>query len=206
MNLCIVEIFEDPKKSEKLTRGLPKAFEMASLELPSGNPAVGFLREHAITGFFLHLIGKDKIKIPSSGNKKGFDISVCGEPLSIKTVTANGGVKVVWTVDDDSVKKEIGGIYKPDCDMLLTKIYWGKECPSIFYIPLSVQRDIYDKLGSKEYLTAASGTNHRGISIRQPAMKKLLEHPSTLSMVVNWQMVGLDYTPYSRWEEFWEEV
>ena len=205
MNQCIIELFNDPQKTTKLTHGLPVAFEMAGLELPSGNPAVGFLREHAITGFFIHLFGASRVELPEHGNTRGFDIVVCGEPLSIKTVAGDGGVKVIWTVDTSRVEREIDSGYAPDCDMLLTRIYWNENKPSIFYIPLSVQNEIYETLGGDRYLTAHTGTNHRGISIRAPAMTKLMHHSNTMRLTVNWIKSGLDYTPYTRWEEFWRK-
>lgn len=204
MNQCIVDLFNDPQKVTKLKHGLPVAFEMAGLELPSGNPAVGFLREHAITGFFVYLFGADRVQLPEHGNARGFDIVVCDEPLSIKTVTSNGSVKLIWTVDTSSISKEIGGKYSPDCDMLLTRIYWNENKPSIFYIPLAVQEEVFTTLGVTKYLTAAIGTNHRGISIRAPAMTELMNHTKTMRLSVNWVKSGLDYTPYKRWEKFWE--
>ena len=204
MNQCIVDLFTDRKKAETLVRGLPVAFEMARLELPGRNPAVGFLREHAITGFFVHLFGKEQVGLPERGNTRGFDVTVCGKQISIKTVTGKGGVKVVWTVDDSRVKKEIGSNYTPDCDMFLTRIYWGEDKPSIFYIPLHVQKKIYAEIGRDKYLTAATGTNHRGISVRSAAMTKLMNDCDTMKLNVHWIESGLDYTPYARWEEFWE--
>ena len=39
MNSCILDLFQDQQKSTRLVTGLPKAFEMAGLELP-GNLAV----------------------------------------------------------------------------------------------------------------------------------------------------------------------
>ena len=85
MNPCIIELFSDRNATTKFTLGLPQAFERASLELPGGNPAVDFLREHAITGFFKGYFG-DRAKIPAEGNKREFDVDICGHQLSIKTV------------------------------------------------------------------------------------------------------------------------
>lgn len=205
-NQCLVDLFNDADRSARLVRGLPKAFEMAGLELPFGNPAVGFLREHALTGFFINVFGADRVNVPERGNKRGFDILICGQELSIKTVTGEGLVKVVWTVDQDMVLGELSGKYKPDCDLLLTRIFWNKTKPSIFYIPAEVQAEIHEGLGKGQYLKANTGTNHRGIEIRKPAMHSLLSHKDTLSLEVKWTKLGLDYTPYTRWNDFWQDV
>lgn len=205
MNHCLSELLEDCNAVTKLVTGLPQAFEMASLELPSGNPAVGFLREHALTGFFRNYFG-DKVELPTGGNERGFDIKICGSELSIKTVTKFGKIKVVWTADTRSVNSEISGGYYPTCDILLTRIYWGESKESVFYIPLEAQREIFDNLGSDEYLRSAISTNHRGIEISSNAINLLQNHNTTKKLWVDWQKLGINYTPYDRWEEFWEEI
>ena len=107
MNQCIIDILNDRTKLNKFVKGLPVAFEMASLELPKGNPAVGFLREHAIIGFFMNELGSQKVKFPKTGTHRGFDVIICGQNLSIKTVTGYNTFKVLWTVDPYQIGREI---------------------------------------------------------------------------------------------------
>ena len=120
MNQCVVDLFWNPDHMKKLTSGLPEAFEIAAQEFPKGNPSVGVLREHAVTGFFQHVFGMDQVKVAERGN--GFDVMVCGSPLSIKTVTGNVGLKVIRTCDTIKTNAEVTQ-YRPSCDLL--RIYWG---------------------------------------------------------------------------------
>ena len=205
MNKCIIDLFYDNKKANKLTKGLPKAFEMINLELP-GNPAVGILREHAIIGFFRDELHEGKIEIPDCGNVRGFDVIVCNHKLSIKTVTKNGDIKVLWTVDNDKVDIEIGGHYQPDCDIFLVQIYWNEIKDSVFYIPLEVQSEVFNKLSSNNYLKSSKSTNNRGIALSKKAKSLLLSHKHTLKLEVNWEKSELNHTPYAKWEEFWKKL
>ena len=205
MNKCIVELLTDGGRISRFIEGLPVAFEIASNEIPKRNPAIGLLREHILIGYFISEFGNDQVNVPEQGNKRGFDAIVCGKALSIKTITGSGNVKILWTVDQEQVSKEIRGRrYNPDADIFLVSINWGKTCESVFYIPLWVQSEIFKKMGAGKYLYAPTGTNHRGISIRGSAMAKLKKHPGTIKCLVDWQMSGLTYTPYERWEKFWK--
>lgn len=205
MNKCIVNLFNDNKKAKKLVKGLPKAFEMVNLELP-GNPAVGILREYAIIGFFRNEFHKTEIEIPDRGDVRGFDVVICNHKLSIKTVTKNGDIKVLWTADNDKVDEEIEGNYKPDCDIFLVQIYWNKIRNSIFYIPREVQSEVFNKLGSNDYLKSSKSTNNRGIILSKEAKNLLLSNEHTLKLEVNWEKIGLNYTPYAKWEDFWKKL
>ena len=204
MNPCIVTLLNDENKVGRFVQKLPLAFEMASNEMP-GNPAIGMIREHIIIGYFISEFGKDKVNVPSQGNERGFDVFVCGEKLSIKTVTGygHGSLKVLWTVDQSMIDQEIER-YQPEYDLFLVTIHWGRTRDSIFYSPTSVQLETYDMFGV-EYLKVNRGTNHRGIFINTEAMKALEAHPDTLKREVTWTKQGTHYTPYERWEDFWKK-
>ena len=205
MNPCIESLFADKERMDRLTYGLPRAFEMAALEVPKGNPAVGILREHILTGFFISEFGEDRVKTLTDGTKRGFDVSVCGHNLSIKTVTGNGEVKVLWTVDPLKIGIEISRDYKPECDIFLANIHWGQERDSIFYIPLAVQADAREQF-KDNYLKAKVGTNHRGIAISNTAMKFMKTDNRVLKHSVHWTQSGINYKPHDRWEEFWKKL
>ena len=205
MNPCIVSLLNDENKVGHFVQKLPIAFEMASNEMP-GNPAIGMIREHILIGYFISEFGKDKVSVPPQGNERGFDVFVCDEKLSIKTVTGYGygSVKVLWTVDQSKADQEIEG-YQPEYDLFLVTAHWERTRDSIFYIPISVQFETHAKLGSMRYLNFKPGTNNRGIFISTEAMKELKAHPDTLKREVTWTKQGTHYTPYERWEEFWKE-
>ena len=204
MNQCIIDLFKN-HRINRLVQGLPKAFEMATQEIPKGNPAVGIIREHILTGFFINEFGKNKVIIQDDGIKRGTDINVCGHDLSIKTVSGNGEIKALWTVDPLRIGMEISRDYKPICDIFLVNIFWGKEKESVFYIPQSVQVNTRNELGDK-YLKANVGTNHRGISISKLAMENMKKDNNVLKKSVKWNKSGLEYKAHDRWVDFWDAV
>ena len=113
---------------------------------------------------------------------------------------------MVWTVDNDSVDDEIHTKYIPNCDMLLTRIWWDEDKESVFYIPLEVQKYVFLNIGRFKYLSSSRNTNNRGIEASSEAIKLLSGHKETISLRVNWVKQGFEYTPYSRWETFWKEM
>ncbi|MDE0184113.1 MAG: ThaI family type II restriction endonuclease [Candidatus Poribacteria bacterium] len=206
MNPCIANLLKDDIKVTRFVKNLPIAFEIVANEMPKGNPAIGILREHVIIGYFISEFGQNKIRVPEEGNKREFDVEVCGEPLSIKTITGNSLVKILWTADQTIVNEEIAYRYHPETDMFLITIHWGKTQNSVFYIPKHVQSETYNQLGAAHYLRVASNTNHRGITIASKAMKTLKCHSDTLSCVVGWYKRGLHSSPYERWENYWAQI
>ena len=203
MNDCIVGLLVDEGAVARLRRGLPEAFEMAGLELPNKNPAVGFLREHAITGFFTSELGADKVQIPDAGTERGYDITVCGRTLSIKTVTGEGKIRLLWTPDSYKAGGEMEA-YRPRHDLFIVRINWNKCRDGVYYIPLSVQREIYEQ-DPGHYLSVPVGTNHRGAELKTASRNALFGHNDTIRIKVDWIKRGLNYTPYERWEKFWRD-
>jgi hypothetical protein len=130
---------------------------------------------------------------------------VAGSGLSIKTITGEGGIKAVWTVDAESSKNFINN-YQPKCDILLVKIWWGSKRESLFLIPLSVQLEIFKMLGRAGYLNLPkAGTNPRGIEFSKEAIGLMLSHRDTLRIPINWQRKPIEYNVYERWVRYWEE-
>ena len=202
MNPHLIQLFESEARLHRLSRRLPLAFEIVRNEVPSGNPAVGILREHVLTAFFIDEFGVENIQIPDDGIRRGYDLKIHDHKLSIKTTTRTSAVKVLWTVDPLQVGREISRDYEPDCDMFLVNIFWKQSRKSIFYIPVEVQQRVHQELGD-DYLSAKVGTNHRGISITSAAMRCLKDSDQTLSAEVNWLESGLTNSPYARWREYW---
>ena len=202
MNRCLVELFESPSRMNRLTNGLSKAFEIVRAEMPKGNPAVGILREHVLIGYLMTEFGEDQIVVPKSGTVRGLDCWLCGKRVSIKTVTGNGDVKVLWTVDPLEIGREISRDYVPNSDIFLVNINWGKRDKSIYYIPMEVQLETRSEF-KDEYLNAKVGTNHRGIAISRSALRILKSHDLTLTAEVDWVETELTETPYDRWVDYW---
>lgn len=206
MNQCIVDLLSDPAKVSHLTQGLPVAFEIARKEVPS-NAAIGILREQIIIAYFISEFGQDEIELPERGNTEGYDVVVCGGKLSIKTITgyAASSIKLRWTVDPAKVQ-EVIETYRPEHDFFFTTIHWDKRRDSIFYVPLSAQYEVYDRLGSPNYLRSLpTGTNHRGVVLTSESFKRLRGHPETLRQKVTWVTQDIDHNPYQRWETFWTD-
>lgn len=89
-------------------------------------------------------------------------------------------------------------------DLFLINIFWDKCRDSVFYIPLSAQNDVIDHIGRQKYLSSATGTNNRGISIHKQAVKQLKKHSETLSFAVDWRVKEADYPDaWDEWIEFW---
>ena len=204
MNPYIVSLMEDEGKMARLSKGLPLAFTIASIEAGPKNPAVGFLREQILVAFLIDELGVQTVKIPASGVNRGYDVRIGGEELSIKTVLKYGKIKVLWTSDTSSVRQEVQD-YLPEADIFLVKIFWAKTLDSLFYIPQWVQQEVMAEMGgSEKYLHVAEDTNHRGINLSSKAKNRLLDHSYTLKSPVNWIEQDVDHSPYERWETFWQ--
>lgn len=88
------------------------------------------------------------------------DVKVFGEPLSIKTVTGSGGVKAIWTVNAQKAREFLES-YEPKCDMLIAQVNWN-SFGGLYYIPLSVQQEVFKSMGKEKYLRLPKpGTNPR---------------------------------------------
>ncbi len=204
MNPCLVSLFNDSSKRHRLTKGLPVAFDMVRNRFPRSNPAVGVLREHVILGFLESEFGKENVVVPASGIERDYDVLLCGEKLSIKTVTNERNFKILWTADTDKVKKEYEN-YVPKQDILLINIFWGKLKESVFYFPISVQKEIFKQLGKEKYLDTPFGTNHRGISISSKGAKAMKNHSNTMSLPVHWITENIKHpNPWNEWIEYWK--
>jgi len=134
------------------------------------------------------------------------DVKLFGNPISIKTVTGKGlsGIKIIWTVDSEKARK-FRGSYYPSCDLLLININWGGK-GGLYLIPLSVQREIFNKLGRNKYIKLPKpGTNPRGVEFSKEAILRLIEHPYTSSIGIEWNRSEIEYDPYRRWVDYWKE-
>ena len=148
-NINIFRIFDDKNVSSKLKNGLPKLFHIAELESCRAGKIgmeVGSVREKIIIAFLIYVFGEQNVNTQVRITEPEIDVFLGNKPFSIKTITGNGYVKAVWTVDVQSATNFINN-YKPKCDILLVKINWKSKDGGFFIIPLEAQLEIFNKLG-----------------------------------------------------------
>lgn len=209
MSSRLIEIFEDVKLVEKIKRRLPYLFQLAELESSRGNKIgmeVGSVREKIITALLIYKFGKENVETEIPITEPEVDVKLFGEPVSIKTITGKSfsGVKLIWTVDAQKAK-EFWESYYPRCDILLVQISWN-DIGGFYYIPLEVQRKIFDMMSKERYIRLPRpGTNPRGIEITKEALSSLVEDSLTKRIIINWQKTNIEFNPYKRWIDLWRE-
>ena len=206
--LSVRDLFTDKSTISEIQSKLPKLFRIAEIESSRAGKIgmeVGSLREKVIGGLLIYKFGEDKVNTEIPITESETDVIVNGKNLSVKTITGNGGVKAVWTVDAASSKNFIDN-YAPKCDILLIQIWWGEDKNSFFFIPLEVQKDIFSALGKEKYLKMPkAGINPRGVEFNKEAIQRMLQHPKTLKIKINWIKQDIPYNVYKRWVDFWAE-
>ena len=205
----IKELFIDKTIISEIQDKLPKLFRIAEIESSRAGKIgmeVGSLREKVIGGLLIYKFGKDKINTNIPITEPETDIVIAKKNLSIKTITGNGGIKAVWTVDAESSARFIQN-YEPKCDMLLIQIWWNENKDSFFFIPVEVQTEVFRKLGKGKYLKMPkAGTNPRGVEFSKEAIEMMLSNQKTLRIKINWVKRDTNYDVYNRWVDLWREV
>jgi hypothetical protein len=205
----LIEIFEDEKLVEKIKRRLPYLFQLAELESSRAGKTgmeVGSVRERVVVALLIYKFGEANVETEIPITMPEVDAKLFGEPISIKTITGKGfaGVKLIWTVDAQKAR-DFRESYYPHCDILLVQINWN-EPGGFYYIPLEVQKRSFDKIGRQNYIKLPkAGTNPRGVEITKEALSSLVEDTESRSIVIDWQRTRLDFNPYKRWVDLWEE-
>lgn len=205
----MIELFEDEKLIEKIKRRLPYLFQLAELESSRAGKIgmeVGSLRERILVALLIHRFGEQNVIIEIPITEPEIDVRLFGQPISIKTITGGGfsGVKLIWTVDAQKAK-EFRESYYPRCDILLARIKWNSR-GGLYYIPLEAQQSLFNKIGRNRYIRLPKpGTNPRGVEISKDALATLATDKATKMIEINWQRTEVDYNPYKRWVEYWEE-
>ena len=213
MNKHLANLFQDDAAISALRAGLPFAFELADaeagrvqLDRKSGNAKatvgqeVGIHREHILEGFLIRQLGAANVRLPTPG-VPGVDTLVHQIPLEIKTVTRRGLVTAKWTADNQSADQVIAG-FGFISDMLLVRIWWHEERDSVFYIPLEVLEETATKYS--KFLTSQTGTNNRGVKIKDAFMKLVEGHNATVKVPIQWQPSGQKIeSPADRYTKYW---
>lgn len=61
-------------------------------------------------------------------------------------------------------------------------------------------------MGREAYLKLPKpGTNPRGVEISKEGLLRLIKDRDTKSIEILWQRSKIDYNPYKRWVDYWEE-
>lgn len=204
----IKELFEDAPLISIIKAKLPNLFCIAELESSRAGKIgmeVGSLREKIIIALLIHKFGSENIDTNIPITEPETDVKLSNVPISIKTITGNGGVKAVWTVDAESARIFIQN-YCPKCDIILAQLKWNTRDGGLFLIPLTIQQEIFSRLGRDRYLKMPrAGTNPRGVEFSKEAITLMIAHNGTSRIRINWTHEDITYDPYKRWVDYWEE-
>ena len=206
------DIFINEASKIQISVKLPMLFAIAEAESKRGGKIgmeVGVMRERILVSMFRHYFGPDNVNSDLPTTEPETDVVVCDISISIKTITytsqefRGSGVKIVWTVDKDSVD-EFVKTYKPSADLLFSDISWNHTNRGLFYIPQSVQEYTQTRLGSEGYVKRHRlGTNPRGVEYSREAMHMMLNHQDTMSMKIKWERPTDTFNVYERWDSYW---
>jgi hypothetical protein len=200
MSNQIKQLLSDPEKVKLIRQKLPPAFQIVEAQL-KGNPAVGLLREQVIIGMLIALLREDSVKSIEGGVNPDIDCYVDSEPLSIKTVSYKGGIRLKWT--SNAVKaREFIKSYEPMCNMLVVRIVW-EDLGEMRFIPLILQQRIFRRLGVDHYLEYSSTTNTRGVNLSQQAEEILNAQLESTNLSISWQRSGIPVNPMDKWVDYW---
>ncbi len=209
MSSSLIEIFGDKKLTDKVQRRLPYLFQLAELESSRAGKTgmeVGSVRERIIVALLIYKFGEANVETEIPITEPEVDVRLFGEPVSIKTIIGKsfGGVKLIWTVDALKAK-EFRETYYPHYDILLIQINWN-SIGGFYYIPLAVQKRLFDKIGRKNYIKLPKpGTNPRGVEITKEALLNLANDKGSKSIVINWQKTKIEFNSFKRWVDLWME-
>lgn len=205
----LIEIFTDRNLVEKIKKRLPYLFQLAELESSRAGKTgmeVGSVRERIIVALLIYKFGESNVETEIPITESEVDAKLFGEPVSVKTITGKslGGVKLIWTVDAQKAI-EFRENYYPSCDILLVQINWG-DTGGFFYIPVELQKKLFDKMGRETYIKLPkAGTNPRGAEITKEALSNLVADKQCQRIIIEWQKTKIDFNPYKKWVDFWEE-
>lgn len=209
MSNHLQEIFRDKILKKKIKNKLPHLFYIAELESSRAGKIgmqVGSAREGILIALLIYKFGEKNVETQIPITEPEIDAKLFGNPISIKTITGGGfsGVKLIWTVDAQKAK-EFRESYYPSCDILLVQINWS-DIGGLYYIPLKTQKELFEKIGKERYIKLPKpGTNPRGVEISKEALLQLVRDKETQVIEISWQRSKIDYNPYKRWVDYWEE-
>ena len=165
---------------------------------------VGSVREKILIALLISEYGEKNVETEIPITEPEVDVRLFGVPISIKTITGLGGVKIIWTVDAKKAA-EFRETYKPSCDMLLALIRWGGK-GGLYYIPLKEQRRMLEEMGTRRFINLPKpGTNPRGVEYTREALLNLIRAKDTMMVEVNWKKLEVAFNGYQRWVDLWKQ-
>jgi hypothetical protein len=207
MNSHLDKLFQDTKIIEKIRHQLPQMFQLAELECSRAGKIgmeVGSTRERILIALLIHKYGQNNVEAEIPITEPEVDVRLFGQPISIKTITGLGGVKIIWTVDAQKAA-EFREKYVPKCDMILALIKWGGK-GGLYYIPLVEQNQVLKKMGRNNYIKLPKvGTNPRGAEYSQNALLNLLKGKQTKTIEIDWIKQKVEFNAYQRWVDYWNQ-
>ncbi len=201
----LIDIFNDERLVEKIKDRLPYLFQLTELEASRAGRVgmeIGLLRERIIIALLIYKFGEDNVNTNIPITEPEVDVRVFSQPVSIKTITGIGSIKVAWTVDAQSEKRFVQS-YTPRSEMLLIQINWSR-LGKFFYIPLYAQHEIFERMGKERYLKLPKpGTDPRGVRSLERLYLLLLamRRPDTLIYIGRGRL-WLCLTT-KRWVDYW---
>lgn len=218
MESRLVELFEDESLGDRVRSRLPFLFNIAELESSRAGiigMEVGSTREKILVALLIYKFGEQNVETNISIRSPEIDLELFGNPISIKSITGTGGVKVIWTVDAQKARAFFMD-YTPRYEMLLAQIKWdmseedinkGIHPGGLFYIPVRAQKRVLEELGKDRYLKLPkAGTNPRGVEISKAGLLKLFEDRNSKCIEIIWRRSRIKYDPYKRWVDYWKEA
>ncbi|PIZ95401.1 MAG: type II restriction endonuclease subunit R [Candidatus Magasanikbacteria bacterium CG_4_10_14_0_2_um_filter_33_14] len=204
------ELFDEKYLIKKIKEKLPYLFQLAEIDNSRDGKLgmeIGSARERIVIALLIYKFGEENIKTDIGITESETDVIVFDEPISIKTVTNKKivGVKLIWTVDAQKALEFINN-YSPNCDILFVHINWGGK-GAMYLLSKEGQQEILSKHGKEFYFKLPKqGTNPRGVEITNEAINKLVEHPTTKKIEIDWSRDdSVDYNAYDRWVDHWKE-
>lgn len=203
----LVEIFEDEELRDRIKRKLPYLFQLAEVEASRAGKVgmeVGSIRERILVALLIYKFGEDNVETEIPITEPEVDAKLFGQPISVKTITGSGGIKMVWTVDAQKAREFVRS-YRPKCDIMLAHIRWNRM-GGLYYIPLEVQEEVFRVMGRSGYFKLPKpGTNPRGVEISKRSLSALMSSNKTRSIPIYWSRSKVEYNPYKRWVEYWSK-
>lgn len=206
----IHEIFDEESLIKKINNKLPYLFQLAEIDNSRDGKLgmeIGSARERILIALLIYKFGEENVKTDIAITQSEIDVIVFDEPISIKTVTNKKvvGVKLIWTVDAQKAIEFINQ-YSPECDILFAHINWDNK-GALYLLSKESQKEVLKEFGKEFYFKLPkAGTNPRGVEISNNAINKLVEHPMTKKIIINWKRdETIKYNSYNRWVEEWKE-
>jgi len=187
MSSRLIEIFDDEKIIEKIKVKLPYLFHLAELEASRAGKVgmeVGSIREKIMIALLIYKFGIKNVDFMIPITENEVDVKLFEKPISIKTISGDGGIKAVWTVDAVSAK-EFCKSYIPKADILLVQIKWNSK-GYVYYIPVETQDIILKEMGFEKYFKLPkAGTNPRGVEFSKECKLNLECAPGVKKLMLN---------------------